>query len=490
MRLADLAQLVEGAELLQSSSVEVRGIAHDSRSVKPGDLFVCLIGEKFDGHRFIQDAIARGAVALAVQPGNIDGLLHLPLVVVPNTRTALPKFACAVYNYPSRKLKLIGVTGTNGKTTSTFLMASILKSAGLKTGTVGTLGAEAMGEELPSDRTTPEADQLQGLLSEMLTRGAQAVAMEVSSHALDQGRTEGCEYDAAIFTNLTQDHLDYHRTMEAYMASKLRLFHDYPANSRKPFVAAINLDDPYGNRVVDATRGRKITFAVNTQANIVARNVNISPGSIAFQADTPSGAIPIKLNIGGAFQISNALGAIAAAQGIGIANSAIEAGLSELKSVPGRFEDISTDRGFHVVVDYAHSPDGLENLISAARRLEPKRIIVVFGCGGDRDRTKRPIMGRIVGERADVAIITSDNPRSESPDAIITEILPGLRNAPAKTIVEPDRRTAISMALSEARDGDIVLIAGKGHEDYQEVNGVKHHFDDREVARELLGQAA
>ncbi len=486
MKLNELLIRLTDAHCEGECKVPISGVHHDSRAVRPGDLFVCLVGEKFDGHRFAADALARGAAALCARPARASDLPSAPTLIVPDTRRAMPEIAAAVYGDPSRSMKLVGVTGTNGKTTTTFLTASILRAAGLKAGTIGTLGAELMGEELPSERTTPEADQLQALFAEMLRRGAQAVAMEVSSHALAQYRTDGSAYDAAVFTNLTQDHLDYHGDMESYLQAKLRLFREYPQISGKPFVAAVNLDDAYGAQVAEATRGRVLGYGVRERADVQGRDVQLTPGSVRFVADTPAGRVNARLNIGGAFQVYNALGAIAVAVGLGIAPAAIEQGLASLPAVPGRFESVPTGRDFHVVVDYAHTPDGLENLLSSARRLDPKRLLIVFGCGGDRDRTKRPIMGKIAGERADVVVVTSDNPRTEDPAAIIQDILHGLQGVPARIVIEPDRRSAIGIALSEARPGDIVLVAGKGHEDYQEVNGVKHHFDDREVVRQIL----
>jgi len=492
MWLADLHDRVEGARIVADAPGEVRGLSHDSRHVRPGDLFVCLVGSRFDGHDYAADALARGALALAVQEDHLRDLRwdadrsKIPLLVVPDTRRALPALAVALYGDPTRTLKLVGVTGTNGKTTTTFLIASILRAAGLRTGTVGTLGAELMGETLPSDRTTPEADQLQALFAQMRARGAQAAVMEVSSHALAQYRTDGCAYDAAAFTNLTQDHLDYHNTLDEYFEAKMRLFRDYPAVNGKPFVASINLDDPRGAIVARETRGRVLTYGIQNQADITARDIRTEPGRTAFRASTPAGTFDAELNIGGTFQVYNALAAIGVGVGLGFATETIAQGLSALQAVPGRFESIPTGRGFHVIVDYAHSPDGLENLLDSARRLNPARLLIVFGCGGDRDRTKRPIMGRLAATRAEVAIVTSDNPRTEDPQAIIDEIRTGMNDATAKVIVEPDRRKAISLALQEARPGDLVLIAGKGHEDYQEIQGVKHPFDDRQVVRELL----
>jgi UDP-N-acetylmuramoyl-L-alanyl-D-glutamate--2,6-diaminopimelate ligase len=468
--------------------VEVHGITHDSREVKPGDLFVCLVGEKFDGHKFIGDARARGASAFVIDEVHEEAAVDLPTIVVADTRIALPELAAAVHGDPSHDLVAVGVTGTNGKTTTTRLIASILKAAGMKSGTIGTLGAELMGQELPSAHTTPESDQLQALLAEMKRQGAEAVSMEVSSHALVQHRTDATEFDAAVFTNLTQDHLDYHGTMDSYYQAKRRLFTEYADASGKDFCASINVDDTWGKRLAGESLGRIITYGVNSVAGVRAENVRIEPARLAFRAVTDAGAFDAELSIGGSFQVYNALAAIGAAIGLGIAPEKIQRGLADLEAVPGRFESVETGRAFHAIVDYAHTPDGLDNVITAARALNPSRLIVVFGCGGNRDRTKRPIMGRIAGSRADLAIVTSDNPRHEEPGAIIDEVLTGMREASAAVRVEPDRRAAIALALGEAQDGDIVLVAGKGHEDYQIVGDRILPFDDRQVIREILAE--
>lgn len=492
MRLNELCRRLDRARISSGAETEALGITHDSRAVKPGDLFVCLVGRQHDGHRFAADAVARGAVAVVAQEDHADQMTtRAATVFVEDTRRALPVLAAAFYRNPSHSLSLIGVTGTNGKTTTTLLIASILRAAGLRTGTIGTLGAELMGEPLDSEHTTPEADQLQALLARMRDRGAQAVAMEVSSHALAQYRADSCDFTGAAFTNLTQDHLDFHGSMEAYFEAKKRLFTELPASSPKPFFASINLDDPHGETLVQATHGRVITYAVRREdADIRASRIQLTPDRLTFLASTRQEAAEIRLSIGGAFQVYNALAATGVGIGMGLSLETIAKGLSSLLAVPGRFEAVPTgDLGFHVIVDYAHTPDGLENLLTAARRLNPSRLIVVFGCGGNRDRTKRPIMGRLAATMAEVAVVTSDNPRKEDPLIIIEEIQTGMGEAVAKVLVEPDRKRAIALALDEARAGDIVLIAGKGHEDYQIIGETKYPFDDRKIVRELLGTA-
>jgi UDP-N-acetylmuramoyl-L-alanyl-D-glutamate--2,6-diaminopimelate ligase len=490
-----------------SLDVDVTGLTHDSRLGRPGDLFVCLRGHNHDGHRHAPAALAAGAVAIVVNEGGLAAAeVELPetstVIVVKDTRRALPLLACAYYGDPSHALTMIGVTGTNGKTTTVRMIASILRAAGKKVGTIGTLGAEIDGAPLPSDHTTPEADHLQELLAQMRDAGAEAVAMEVSSHALAQFRTDGIAYNVGVFTNITQDHLDFHGTMEAYFEAKARLFADYPVLYPRPdgklFASVINTSLWEGRDLVTLARGDIITYATvpGDPAVLLAEDVILAPDSARFTLVYDSGVqvfrFPVTLPIGGAFQVGNALAAIGAALRLGIPPAVITQGLAQLPPVPGRFEAVPTgNRGYSVIVDYAHTPDGLENVLRSARELHPARILCVFGCGGNRDRTKRPKMGRLAATLAEIAIVTSDNPRHEEPQAIIDEILAGMDPVadPAITAeihVEPDRRAAIGLAIGLAQPGDIVVIAGKGHEDYQIIGDAKHHFDDREVAREWL----
>ncbi len=490
MILSDLLACIPDAKCVGNPRVEISGIAHDSRDVTPGCLFVCLVGSKHDGHDYVHEAIQRGAHAVCVQADRADALHNLaPLLAVPDTRKALPHLAAAVHGHPSRELRLVGVTGTNGKTTTTQLIAAILQAGGLTSGVIGTLGARIGERELPSAHTTPEADHLQALLREMRAGGAQAVAMEVSSHALAQHRTDACAFDCAVFTNLTQDHLDFHKDMEDYYAAKRRLFTDYAEWSPEGFVSVINVDDQWGRRLSGEASGRLLTYGVLNDADVSAKAIDARADSIRFRAKCPGGDFEARLPFGGQFQVYNALAAICAAVGMGVEAECIAAGLAAARPVPGRFEPVSNDRGFSVIVDYAHTPDGLANLLRAARSLKPRRILLVFGCGGDRDRGKRPQMGRLAAECADVAIVTSDNPRTEDPRAIIQDILAGMSGGAANLIVESDRREAIRRAIELAQEGDIVLIAGKGHETYQIVGSERLPFDDRQVAREVLGRA-
>ncbi|HSV72161.1 MAG TPA: UDP-N-acetylmuramoyl-L-alanyl-D-glutamate--2,6-diaminopimelate ligase [Chthonomonadales bacterium] len=488
MRLADLVSRMSAARLEGDGQIEVAGVRHDSRHVAPGDLFACIVGDRADGHLHAPEATRRGAVALLASEERATSVRGLaPLIIVKDTRTALAEAAGLVYGDPSAHLTLIGVTGTNGKTTTTLLTGSILRAAGVATGTLGTLGAEFSGQEIPCSHTTPEADELQRALAQMRGLGARAAVMEVSSHAIAQNRVAGCRFDAGVFTNLSQDHLDYHGTMEAYFATKLRLFVDLAERSGKPFVAAVNLDDARGDVVRRSTRGRCLTYAVNsTEADVRAVQVRTAADRVCFRAITPAGEAAVTLPLGGAFQVHNALAAATAAMGVGVGLPSIVEGLGTARPVPGRFEPVPCDRGFSVIVDYAHTPDGLSNLLASARQLDPRRVLLVFGCGGDRDPTKRPEMGRIASEHADFAVLTSDNPRTEDPQSIIRGVLAGVGAGDGRVAVEPDRAAAIETAIRSAAPGDVVLIAGKGHETVQIVGSDRLPFDDRAVARAVL----
>jgi UDP-N-acetylmuramoyl-L-alanyl-D-glutamate--2,6-diaminopimelate ligase len=489
VRLSELARAWPEARLAGADDPVITGITHDSRRVKPGDLFVCFPGQKVDGHAFLADAVARGAVAGLVE--RLDRLgVDVPLLQVASTRAVVGPVAATVYGQPSRQFTLVGVTGTNGKTTTALLVEALFRAAGCRTGVIGTLGARIGDRELPGDRTTPEAPELQSLFAEMAWEDVGAVAMEVSSHALALDRTLGTEYDVGVFTNLTQDHLDFHGNLDDYFVAKARLFIDYPTRSEKSFTAVINRDDPYGRLLETVAHGQVITFGVDQPATFMATEVRASPAGVSFRLCREGGvAEPLQLRLGGRFNVSNALAALGVAHALQLDWEQAKAALASVPAIPGRFESVDVGQGFSVIVDYAHTPDGLLNVLNAARALEPARLIVVFGCGGDRDRSKRPIMGRMVAERADVAVVTSDNPRSEDPGAILREIVEGVhaaRSRRAELIEEPDRRAAIRLAIEKARSGDLVLIAGKGHENYQIFADRTIHFDDREVAREVL----
>jgi UDP-N-acetylmuramoyl-L-alanyl-D-glutamate--2,6-diaminopimelate ligase len=488
--LRQLASVVEGAALGQPDSVTIRGLAYDSRQVRPGDLFFCVRGEKVDGHRFLPDVAARGAAAAVVDR---DGPYPLPVLRVPDVRAAMPRLSAAYYDYPARKLSLVGITGTNGKTTTAFLVAALSRTAGKGTGVIGTIGARINDEELPGERTTPESPDLQALLDRMAradSGSGMVVAMEVSSHALALQRTVGCEFDVGVFTNLTQDHLDFHRDMEDYFQAKALLFTEYPRAAGKAFTGVVNVDDPYGRRLAEMCAGQVLTYGVEHPADLRASEIRGTARGLEYRLTTPEGAFDVSLRLGGLFNVQNSLAAMGTARALGISWECIIAAAREASGVPGRFESVVAEgvrQDYSVIVDYAHSPDGLENVLRSARALNPRRLISVFGCGGDRDRTKRPIMGRIAAELSDLVIVTSDNPRSEDPAAILEDILAGIP-ADRRPAVHPeiDRREAIREAIRRAEAGDLVVIAGKGHETYQIFPDRTIHFDDREEARAAI----
>jgi UDP-N-acetylmuramoyl-L-alanyl-D-glutamate--2,6-diaminopimelate ligase len=474
MRLAELAAVAEGARVLGDESVKVTNLVYDSRKAGPGTLFFCVVGEKRDGHEFAGQVVEAGAVALVVER-ELD--VAVPQVVVPSARAAMAPFAAAFWGDPTAELKVVGVTGTNGKTTTAYLTREILEAAGIQTGLMGTVKQVVGGEEEPVERTTPEGIDLQETFRRMLEGGDRACAMEVSSHAMVLHRADAIHFDAAVFTNLTQDHLDFHADMEDYFAAKRMLF------EAEPGVRIVNVDDPYGRRL--AGEFDCLTFsAEGAEADYRAIDVEFDAGGATF---TVEGKAEIRTGMPGHFNVANALGAFAAATALGVEPGAAARGLAAAARVPGRFEPIDEGQGFAVLVDYAHTPDSMENVLRAARRLTEGKLIAVFGAGGDRDKAKRPLMGRAGGVLADLAIVTSDNPRSEDPEAIVAEVAAGAREGEAELIVAVDRHAAIALALGRARPGDTVVIAGKGHEQGQEFEGGrKIPFDDREVARAEL----
>ncbi len=461
-----------------ANDVEVRNLAYDNRLVRPGTLFFCVPGFTRDGHDFAPDAIARGAVALVVErPLG----LGVPEIQVPSVRTAMAPAAAAFYGDPTASLLTVGVTGTNGKTTTAFLVHALLEADKRQTGLLGTVKSVIGGAERPVERTTPEAIDLQRTFREMLDGGDVACAMEVSSHALELHRADAIHFAVAIFTNLTQDHLDFHGTMEEYFLAKRRLFVD-----GRPKQAVINIDDPYGARLA-AEISNPVTFGIQSDATYRATDLSTDLTGSRFTLHGPDGSTELRSPLPGLFNIYNVLGALAAVRALGVSAETSTAAIETAGSVPGRFEPVDAGQEFAVLVDYAHTPDSLENVLQAARQLTAGRVHVVFGCGGDRDRGKRPMMGEIATRLADRVIVTSDNPRSEDPDAIIKEILVGT----GPTVEhDADRRAAIHTAIAGARAGDVVVIAGKGHEQGQEFEGGrKIPFDDVTVAREALDGA-
>ena len=459
-------------DVVGRAPVEIADLAYDARSATAGSLFFCVPGTRVDGHEFAAEAVANGAVALVVQrPLELD----VPQIVVADPRRAMGVAADEFFERPTEALEVAGVTGTNGKTTTAFLLYSILAAAGRRPGLLGTIESRVGGERRGALRTTPEAIDLQRSFREMLDGGDRSCAMEATSHGSELGRLDRVRFSALVFTNLTQDHLDFHGTIERYFDAKRRLF----TETRPP--AAVNLGDAHGRELAQELEGhqRLLTFGFAEDAELKPENLEVGPRGARFTA----AGIELETRLRGRFNIENVLGAVAGARLLGIPDEAIAQGVKELRGVPGRFEAVDEGQPFTVLVDYAHTPDSLENVLRTARDLAHNRLICVFGCGGDRDRGKRPLMGRIASELADLAIVTSDNPRSEEPEAIIAEIVAG---AEADVDVEPDRRDAIARAIEIAREGDVVVIAGKGHEQGQQFGDAIVPFDDRDVAREAL----
>jgi UDP-N-acetylmuramoyl-L-alanyl-D-glutamate--2,6-diaminopimelate ligase len=474
--------------------VHVASLTDDSRQIKPGTLFVAVKGERVDGHSYVRQAVTAGAAALIVQDASVAQDQTVPIVGLRDSRRALGMLAARLLNDPSTHLRMIGVTGTNGKTTTTYLCKAMLESAKRNVGLIGTVAYEIGSERIDASHTTPGAVELQQLLARMVQGGLDAVAMEVSSHALAMDRTSGCEYDTVVFTNLTQDHLDYHHTMEEYFHAKLRLFTGLTTSGSKPGPkrAIVNADDPWALRITQACRVPVWTYSIREASDIRAHDVRLSVNGTTFRVVTPRGDCQVDSRLVGEHNVSNVLAAIGVGLNEGLSLDAIGEGLPTVRNVPGRFERVEAGQSFTIVVDYAHTEDALIRLLTAAHALKTGRIITVFGCGGDRDRVKRPKMGRAATERSDVVILTSDNPRTEDPMTILKEVEAGVRDVLGSGRVRyemiPDRRTAIETAIREAKRGDMVLIAGKGHEDYQIIGKQKFHFDDREVAREAVGK--
>jgi len=474
-----ISQLLEGMATQSDAYVDqsVSGVVYRSDLTRPGDVFFCIPGFRRDGHDFAADAVSRGAAAIVCER-LLD--LSVPQFIVPSTRHALAVAAARFYGEPSKRLAVAGVTGTNGKTTTAYLLDSILRYAGQTTGLIGTVETRIGDVRQPSARTTPESADLQSLLGDMVAGGVDAVSMEVSSHAIDLHRVDAVTFGVAAFTNLTQDHLDYHHTLEEYWSVKRRLFTELDVRER-----VINIDDAYGAELA-VSLGDVWTVGRDGGASVRAEAERPFADSTAFVLVAPEGPAELVLPLAGAYNVSNALVAAGAALALGIGLEAVVEGLSHAPQVPGRLERIDEGQPFTVLVDYAHTPDSLSKAVAAVRAVTPGRVITVFGCGGDRDPDKRPMMGAAAGAGSDVVVVTSDNPRSEDPVGIILAIEDGLRGASAEHTAEVDRRSAIASALGMARPGDAVLIAGKGHEDYQIFADHTIHFDDREVAREEL----
>ena len=485
MLLKNLLTTISPRALVGPVDRAVESLAYDSRRVQANSLFVALRGEKSDGHQFIDQAIERGAAVIVAEREAQQG--PATWVQVDDTQAALADLSAAFYGRPARQLKLAGVTGTNGKTTTTFLIKHICEKAGLRCGLIGTVRYEIGERILPATRTTPFSLELQELLAQMVNAGCKAAAMEVSSHALAQKRTRGLEWDVAVFTNLTQDHLDYHGTMEEYFEAKAKLFTDLPAQpTKKRAVAVVNIDDRYGEKLIGrlAKDFPVVTYGMSARADYRASNYRPEFAGTSYQLDARGKSFLVRVPLIGRFNVANSLAALAAASCLGVSLRDAILSLAKSPQVPGRLEAVAAKRQFQVFVDYAHTPDALLNVLKTCRELSPRKLIVVFGCGGDRDRQKRPLMARAADENADFSIITSDNPRKEDPEAIIAEVAKGFRSDRYEKITE--RASAIARAIALAQPRDIVVIAGKGHETYQEFADSTIPFDDMQVARRAL----
>lgn len=502
--LAEILAVLENPMLAGDSDVLVSGVTHDSRLIQPGWLFVAISGETSDGHRFVSRAREAGAAAVVAEKPPLDEHRGFPWITVPDTKKALGAAASLVFGNPTAKLTLVGITGTNGKTTLTYLLEAITKAAGGLPGVVGTISYRWGDREHDASRTTPEASDLQALFAEMAESGVTHAFIEVSSHGLHRGRLEGCQFDLGVFTNLTQDHLDYHGTVEDYYLAKRTLFSRLLPESRKRApVAVVNMDDEFGRRLVSEIEGLPVvSYGSSVNADVHPVDVKLTPEAISCTVATSRGEIQVSSRLTGTFNLSNILAAVAVADRLGISSDAIVAGISSVDLVPGRLERVPSDIGT-IFVDYAHTPNALKNVLQALHMVRRGRIITVMGCGGDRDKTKRPLMGLEAAAGSDFVVVTSDNPRSEEPLSIISEVEQGVAGYGFTSFPEalngrplcsrsyrviPDRKEAIAWAIHHLHEGDILLVAGKGHETYQEVNGVRYAFDDREVIREELAK--
>ena len=506
MRLDKLIEEVDTVKITGDTNVEIGGIFYDSREVIPGGLFVAIRGFETDGHRFIDDAVKRGAAVVVVEEDlNVSSYENVTAVQVADSRAVMSTFADTFYEHPSMELKLIGVTGTNGKTTVCYIIEEIIKAAQRSPGIIGTINYRYLRKIVVPPHTTPEAIDLSKLLREMVDSGVTHAAMEVSSHALDLKRVDHCMFDVAVFTNLTQDHLDYHVTMEEYFERKARLFTELiniNIKGKKETTSVINVDDPWGKKLIPRISGEVITFGLNSNADIYPTNFEMDTKGVRGEIKTPEGVFEFDSNLLGKHNIYNIMSAVGASMGAGLGLDAVKLGINGKITIPGRLEAVDCGQDFLVLVDYAHTDDALKNVLSTLRPLANKKLITLFGCGGDRDKRKRPKMARAAAKESDKVVVTSDNPRTEEPGKIIEGILEGFEGMDIKEVeakdsafgddekvfvVIPDRKRAIAFAVSEAERGDIVLIAGKGHEDYQIIGKKKYPFDDKvEVEKALV----
>ncbi len=477
-----LSELVQGmnCEIYGDETVTIKDLKYDSRTVKRADLFFCISGFAEDGLKYAPDAIEKGAAAIVVTEFQPE--LNVTQVVVKNDREAMGLIACRFFGYPARRMKMVGVTGTNGKTTTTYMLKAIAEQAGMKAGLVGTIRNMIGSAMIHTERTTPESVDLQRLLKEMADEGCDLVVMEVSSHSLVLKRVFGIEFDIGIFTNLTQDHMDFHQTWDHYISAKSMLF-------EQSQISVINIDDDSAANMMAAAKSEVINYSVMQPVQFEAKEIEITHEKTRFQVEVGGRTLHIEVGIPGYFTVYNALGSIVAANALGIDTYCIERGLLEMPPVEGRFEPLDTHGGeFSLILDYAHTPDSLKNVLDTAKKFAKGRIVTIFGCGGNRDAVKRAIMGKIAGEKSDFTIITSDNPRFEEPAAIITQIEEGMKQTQGEYICIENRREAIEYAIRNVQKNDVILLAGKGHEDYQEIKGVKHDFDEKVVVEELLNK--
>ncbi len=481
MKLSQILTNIEDIIFRGDMNTDISSIEYDSRKVKHGSMFVAIKGFKEDGHNYINDAILSGAVTIVIQEGlySVDSIpQEINVVIAKDTRNFLALSACNFYEHPSRDVKIVGVTGTKGKTTTTYMIKAILEKAGKKVGLIGTIANYIGDKEIPTERTTPESVDLQRLFRMMVNEKVDAIVMEVSSHSLELQRVAGITFDYAVFTNLTQDHLDFHKTFDNYLKAKAKLF----LNAKEGFV---NCDDMYAARLISMAKCPITTYGIDNNPFVSARDIIITNSYSEFKLPFNKVIQKIRVSIPGRFTVYNALAAICVCIKMGCSVENILSALENI-SVPGRSEVVPNLRGFTILIDYAHTPDSLENILKACKTYTKGNIICVFGCGGDRDRAKRPMMGEISGKLAAYTVITTDNPRTEEPEAIIKEIENGIKNTKGKYKIIVNRERAIEHALRKANKNDLVLIAGKGHETYQEINGVKNHFDDREVVNNVL----
>ena len=479
MKLKDLLRGIPVLSATADPDLDIGGVSYDSRATKPGDLFVAMKGFAVDGHTFIGKAAAAGAAAVLCQ--DVPEGMEIPYVQVADSRRALAEVGVNYFGHPADDMTMVAVTGTNGKTTTTYLLKAILEqAAGAKVGLIGTNQNMIGSEVIPTERTTPESFEVQKLFARMRDAGCTHVVMEVSSHALALDRVYGVRYAVGIFTNLTQDHLDFHKTMEAYCDAKAILF-------RNCDVGVVNADDPWTERLLREATCRVFTYAEQAEADLQAKNVSLGADHIAFDAVEKSGSVPVQVGIPGGFMVYNTLDVLGAAQALGVSLEESARVLAAVPHVKGRVEVVPTPgKDYTILIDYAHSPDGLENVLTSVKGFAKGRTIALFGCGGDRDKTKRPKMGKIAADIADFVVVTSDNPRTENPGDIIADILPGLEGSDTPHVVIEDRVEAIHWAMDHAQPGDVIALCGKGHETYQEINHVKHHMDEREIVADYL----